>query len=317
MTTIPRFVPPGGELQSIVIRCFQSRFLLTPCPRVNQLIVGALARAQERTGVKVFHAVFLSNHAHLLVEVKDARQRAEFMHFADTNIAREVGGFHGWSGKFWAERYSPSIVSLEETCQISALRYLLSQSVKEHLVEQIREWPGLHTGALVAAGLPVKGVWVDRTGLYKARRTAKGRARVRPSDFEHQVELELSPLPCWADLPATRQRELLCELIQEVEQDAASERRSLKLARPLGRARILSQQPTHRPSKTAKSPARWIYAASQEMKQQYIEALKIFHRAYRQAAERLKAGVLDAVFPDGCFPPPRRFVEMEPVVPGT
>lgn len=308
MAKIARFVPPGGEVQSIVIRCFQSRFLLRPSDRVNELIVGVLARAQERTGVKVFHTVFLSNHAHLLVEVADARQRAAFMHFVNTNVAREIGPLHSWSGKFWQGPYLPSIVAPEEAAQVSALRYLLAQGVKEHLVAKVNEWPGLHTGSLALHSDRVSGVWVDRTGLYYARRTIKGRKNLRPEDYEHEVQLVLSPLPCWSHLSVADQRARLRELILEIEEAAAAERRLQNLLRPLGRWKILHQNPRQRPQKTKKSPGRFIYAASQELRQRYLDALKLFHQAYRQAAALLRSGFLEVQFPEGCFPPPRPFV---------
>ena len=34
----------------------------------------------------------------------------------------------------------------------------------------------------------------------------------------------------------------------------------------------------------------------------------LFERAYREAAEKLKAGDLNAAFPSGCFPPPMPFI---------
>lgn len=309
MSTKPRFIPPDGHLQSVTIRCLQGRFLLKPSARANQLIVGVLAKAQARTGVKVFHAVFLSNHAHLFVEAQDARQLAQFMHFVDTHIAIEMGRLYGWKGKFWAGRYDAAIVAPEAGALFTTLRYLMAQSVKEHLVERVEQWPGVHTGALRFAGDRVPGIWVDRTGFSKARRTGKGREEVREADFEDQVELVLSPPPCWADLPEPEQLARLRELVEEVEAAAAAERRAKRLSKPVGRERILCQDPHHRPSEMKTGRRKLVYAASQELRRRYVDAYRIFLAAYRLAAERLRSGVMDVVFPDGCFPPARPFVE--------
>ncbi len=310
MSTIPRFVPPGGELQSISIRCFQGRFLLKPSQRANDLIVGVLAKAQRRTGVKVFHVAFLSNHAHLLIEVEDALQRARFMAFVNSNVAKELGRLHAWNGRFWAERYAASMVTRDEETQLYTLRYLLAQGVKENLVEKVGDWPGVHTGALRFAGDRVQGIWVDRTGFYKARRTIKGRKEAREADFEEKVELVLSPLPCWAELSEEEHLARLRQLVAEVEAEAEAERRSAHALRPPGPRRILQLAPHHRPEKLKKSRLKLVYAMSDEVRRPFLEAFRLFHQAYREAAERLKAGVWDVVFPAGCFPPPRLFVHL-------
>ena len=39
----------------------------------------------------------------------------------------------------------------------------------------------------------------------------------------------------------------------------------------------------------------------------FWEAYSLFYAAYREAAEKLKAGDLSAAFPDGSFPPPLPF----------
>src|SRR3954464_11201076 len=53
----------------------------------------------------------------------------------------------------------------------------------------------------------------------------------------------------------------------------------------------LAQNPLRRPKKTKKSPAPAFHAYA------------LFVAAYRDAAEKLRAGVRNVVFPDGCFPP--------------
>jgi hypothetical protein len=66
------------------------------------------------------------------------------MQYVNSNIAREVGDLVGWSGPFWARRYTAIVTSNEEAAQVERFRYILSHGVKENLVERVLDWPGVH-----------------------------------------------------------------------------------------------------------------------------------------------------------------------------
>ena len=84
---------------------------------------------------------------------------------------------------------------------------------------------------------------------------------------------------------------------------AATLRQSRTGARPLGREAVLQQEPHHRPARIKKSPAPFVHAISKTVRRELWEAYSWVVAAYRTAAERLRAGDRDAVFPLGCFPP--------------
>lgn len=113
------YVPSPGQTVLVSVRCFQARFLLRPSERVNKLILGVLAKAQEKYQVPIFAPSFLSNHGHLLAWFRDAEHQAKFMHFVDGNIAREVGRHHRWKGKFWDQPFSSSLVADDEAWQVT------------------------------------------------------------------------------------------------------------------------------------------------------------------------------------------------------
>ena len=94
-----------------------------------------------------------------------------------------------------------------------------------------------------------------------------------------------------------------------LEADAAAERR-LTGREPLGAEAIVKQDPQTRPEKLKKSPAPLFHAASKEARQGLRAAYGLFLAAFREAAERLKAGDRLARFPNGCFPPALPFVGM-------
>ena len=76
----------------------------------------------------------------------------------------------------------------------------------------------------------------------------------------------------------------------------------------MGAAAILSKDPHHRPKTQTRSPAPLFHAFSAAARRELWEAYRLFVGAFRQAAEKLKAGNRDAVFPLGSFPPALPFV---------
>jgi REP element-mobilizing transposase RayT len=158
MPRLLRFIPPGGALVEVTTRTFQGRFLLTPGPALNRIIVGALARASRRHEVKVVAAAFVSNHFHLAVWVEDAEQLTAFMTLFNSKLAREVARLTGWTDKVWSRRYQAIVVSQEEGAQVDRLRYILAHGCKEGLVARLAEWPGVHAAAAILSGTPLEGV---------------------------------------------------------------------------------------------------------------------------------------------------------------
>jgi hypothetical protein len=129
-----RFVPEDGGLVEVTCRTIQARFLLRPSSVLNEMIVGALGRAQQLYGVTCHWVVCLSNHYHALLSVNDAEQLARFMDYVNSKVAREVADLVDWPDKVWARRYQSIPVSSEEKAQVGRLRYLASHGVKEGLV---------------------------------------------------------------------------------------------------------------------------------------------------------------------------------------
>lgn len=308
-----RFVPHDGGLYEVTQRCLQGRHLLAPSPRFNRIVKGILARAQQRFGMVVVDATFLSNHYHLLLQVEDTQQLAGFMNYLSSNLALEAGRIHGWRGKFWARPYRSILVAGDEASQVARLRYLIANGCKENLVARPRDWPGLQAAGLVLEGPVHEGLWIDRTALCKARRR-QGGDTVQVKDFEQEETLELSPLPCWAHLAWSEYQERVRDLVREVEQETAARHRR-EGTRPLGRRAVLKQDP-HRPSappRTGRLPL--IHAVSRIVRETFTASYRAVLRAYRKASALLRSGDLDAEFPGGTFPPGLAFVPHE-VLPG-
>ncbi len=283
----------------VTSRTIQSRFLLRPSPELNEIIVGALGRAQELYPVNLCGAAFLSNHYHLLLWVPDAKRLADFMGHFNSNLAREVGRRTRWGDKIWSRRYQSIAVSGEEAAQIDRMKYLLSNGVKEGLVRKPEDWPGVSSVRALRDGAPLRGYWFDRTKEYAARNQNKEFGRL---DFATEYQLELVRLPCWQHLSEATFRERIRGLLREIEEEGAKRREESGIE-PLGASAILKQHPESRPVNTKKSPAPLFHAATRKVREQMWEAYAMFLASFRDAAEKWRAGDRTAQFPAGSFPP--------------
>jgi hypothetical protein len=301
-----RYIPERGALVEVTCRTIQARFLLRPSPALNEIVIGVLGRAQRRYEVACHAVVFASNHWHGLFTVDDASKLVGFMNFAASKLAREVARLHEWPDKVWSRRYQAIVVSDEEAAQAGRLKYLLSHGVKEGLVEKAIEWPGVHCVRAILEDEPLQGIWYDRTKEYAARNRGETFERLKYATVE---ELHLSPLPCWADLPPGVYKQQVAELIEDSEQEAATELKKQN-RQPLGVRAVLRQQPHARPNRAKKSPAPLIHAATQAMRKAFWTAYSAFVAAFRDAAELLKGGDRLAKFPVGSFPPRLPFVSL-------
>ena len=285
-------------------RTVQSRLLLAPRAHVRETVLGVLARAKRLYPLKLVCFAFASNHYHLLLEVEDAGAMAAFMGYLNSNLARELGRLVDWKEKFWGRRYQHIVVSDEEEVQVARLRYVLSHGTKEGLVGSPREWPGAHAVHALLTGDPMEGTWHDRTQEYRYRLRGK---EPEPGQFATVETLTLDPLPCWKHLPPEEYRRRIAELVAEIEEEArvAGEAKGVE---PLGADAVRRQQPHTRPNRTKKSPAPLFHTASKKAYLNLREAYSRFVAAFRDAAEKLKAGDRTVAFPDGSFPPAAPFV---------
>jgi len=220
---------------------------------------------------------------------------------ADREVQTRFSQDNLLSSRLWERRYQHIIVSDEPEAQIRRLKYLLSQGVKEGLVRSPEDWPGVHCVSHLLGGQDqVKGgVWRDQTAEYKARRAGKV---LSLEDFLYEEWVLLRPIPCWEHLSRVERCGQLKELLREIE-DMARQRREETGRAPLGRKRILMQVPHYKPEKMERSPAPAFHAVAREHYRKLREMYGAFLEEYRNAADKLKEGVISVVFPAGCFPP--------------
>jgi REP element-mobilizing transposase RayT len=299
-----RYVPQSRTLVSITNRTIQGRYLLTPGLTFNDLLLGILGKTQRIREMDIAAVTVLSNHFHLLLIVDDAQEVAGFMRDLQSTLAREVNRLTGWKGPVFEHRYGMTVVTGEESAQVERLKYVLANGVKENLVERVCEWPGVHSAEALMHGAPLQGHWFDRTRQHAAKNQGE---ELRRDQYVFAESVVLSPIPCWAHLPADRYRERIKTLVEEVEVDAARARQQSG-AKVLGAKAILAQDPQTRPDSVACSPAPLVHAATKAARKMFYAIYAEFVSVFRAAAEALRQGRRDVSFPAGCFPPALPFV---------
>jgi len=290
-----RYLPDDEHLVEVTCRVIQRRFLLRPSPRLNAIIIGALARFQRRHRMKICGFVYLSNHCHLLLRPESVEQLAAFLRDVSSKIAREAGKLHDWREKLWGRRYTDIVVSHEPEAQVARLRYLLEQGCKERLVASPRHWPGATSAHALLSGRILEGIWIDRTEQYRARERREPNPEAA---FTATHRLELSPLPCWDELAPVQREAKVRAIVREIE----SEMEGVEV---LGKRAICQQHPHDRPaSRPRRTPAPRFHAVAAQVRRALEIAYHLFRITYQQAAEDWRAGKR-AAFPAGCFAPTR------------
>src|SRR5262245_54519809 len=299
-----RFVPEGGALVEVTCRTIHSRFLLRPGPVLNEIVIGVLGRAQRMYPTRVCGYVFASNHLHLILDVDDAGQLVRFMRYVNSNLARKVGRLVGWRDKIWSRRYQAIVISAEESAQRERLRYCLAHGVKENLVERVEQWPGVHCAQSLLTGAPAVGYWFDQTQEYAARRRGEKFDRLRYASREILV---LSPLPCWKHLSEEVRRQLVIEMIADIETEAALHRRQSG-SQVLGASAVRGQHPFDRPKRPKKSAAPLFHVVNKRVRLELWAGYAWFVAVFREDSAKLRSGDRLARFPAGSFPPALPFV---------
>ena len=301
----PRYFRPR-TLVEVTCVTFQNRYLLRPSEPLDDLFVGVLGRAQRKYDMRIVCVTVMSSHWHALMVPEDPKHLADFMCFVNTNLSKEIGRLHRWSGSLYADRYHDIPISDEEGAQIRRLKYCLANGVKELLVDRVRQWPGVHSAEALLEGATMSGHWYNRTREYAARQL-RGERDVRAEDFATEEHLELSPLPCWAHLPKDEYRRRVADLVTEIEEEGAQERQRTGKA-SLGVEKILAADPHYRPDTVEKSPQPRFHTAAAEVFELMLEVWREVITAFREASARLLSGERFYEFPEGTFPPHLPFV---------
>lgn len=207
-----RFIPEGGALVEVTCRTIHGRFLLCPGAELNEIVVRILGACSADMGGRGLRLCVPVQPLSPSAVGEGRQQLGGFMNLFNSKLAREVGRLTGWKEKIWSRRYQAIVVSSEEAAQVERLRYVLSNSCKEGLVERPGDWPGAHAVDALLKGTSLEGTWFDRTQECSARRRGEDFDRLK---FTTSETVTLIPLPCWEGLSPEAWRARIADLVAE------------------------------------------------------------------------------------------------------
>ena len=135
----PELYTHASRVYFMTIRAYKNQSPFTR-DELNQLVLDALRKEQERQNCAVFTYCLMPDHLHFLVSPR--RNGISVLTFTDqykgktTNRSWSVG----WQGKLWQPRYYDHIVRAEENLRAIA-EYILENPVRRALVEHVEDWP--------------------------------------------------------------------------------------------------------------------------------------------------------------------------------
>ncbi len=296
----PLRVPRPAGLYEVTTRITGDELLMRPDERVNAIILGVLAKAQAYADIDIHSFVFMSNHYHILLTANDGQQLSMFMQYLNSNIAKKLNDHLGRKGTFWERRFRALAVSEDEATARWRLRYILTHGVKECLVGRVEDWPGASSLPWMKDAKRLVGIWTDFTARSRARRR-KNYVEV-PGAFDVELEVRLSPMPCWRDKPERYWRRLVAN---DVERRVVKLRKAMRVDKrvPMGREAVLSQSPFTRVS-SPRRPAPPLLSLDAQWTQRTLEELREVRAAYAEASERFRSGEHAVPFPAGMMRPP-------------
>ena len=299
-----------GVPYHIISKTLRGEFLLVPKKHTASLTAGVVAKAQANwPGVRLYGYAFMSNHFHLMVSGESAEISA-FVGFIKREISRRLGQKYNLSGALWHSRFLSTALPTPES-QEQCLAYILSQGVKENLVEHPSQWPGLHCAKALLNGAVDEGGWFNGTGYGEAKRNQERSVRrgaVRKSEFYQTLLIELTPIGAWSHFDKPTQQQRAEELVGEIVAEAAAKRKEEGIG-VVGRKKVIRMSISKRvPPPTPpwwQERRRQITAwakMSDALTQEYLRLYWGFQEAFRAASDCLKA-LEEPSFPEGCWLP--------------
>ena len=140
--TLPRQVVPG--FHTITRRCTQQQFLLRPDAETNAAFEYCLAEAAVRFGIVVLATNVDSNHHHTTIFDAVGNYPAFVEHFHKL-VAKVQNALRRRRENFWSSEQVCVVHSVTPTDVMNQLVYVLTNPVKDHLVDRVRRWPGVNS----------------------------------------------------------------------------------------------------------------------------------------------------------------------------
>ena len=282
--TAPREILPG-QFYLITRRCTQRQFLLTPCPRTNEIVRYALASAAKDTGIQLHAVCFMSNHWHGVVSDPEARL-PKFLEQLHRLIARAQNAWLGRRENFWSSERTSVVRLLTDADVLEKMAYTIANPTSAMLVQFPSEWPGvLLRWSNATRDVEMPDVFFDKSGDLPKSISLD---LVRPAIFDHLTDEQLAQT-------LDDELEVLVKRAHSVAVEAG--------LRFVGAKAVLEQSFDSKP-RTEEPLGRLnprLAAKSSAVRVLAIQKMRHFVRAYRAAWVRWRDGIREVLFPAGTY----------------
>lgn len=294
----PHFIR-SRELVEITMRTREGRSLLRPTSAMTLSILGVLARCLALFDVQLHAFVFLSNHGHLIASVADAWHSSSFIRTLKRSTALAIQRHTGWTREVWEPRTRP-IPILDNGASLGRFVYVLSNGVKEGLVDSPLDWPGATSARALVTGEPI----VAPAWRPAPRHPGVEPAGVRVAPIEEPQTIELAPLPMWLAQSADERRRSMRGLVASVVEHGLE----VRDGRPsLGVRAILDVDP-FAPIDLVRTPPPIAHFTDPEVYRSYLAERAAFRNAFHVANGALTEKPPATTFPPGSFMPSLGYV---------
>jgi len=283
----PRPVLPN-KTYLVTRRCLLRHFLLLPSPAVNATFLYCLACAAKLFSVEIHAFCVLSNHFHIVLTDTRGNLPA-FMQWFDGTIARCLNAYYERGEYFWAPGTYSRVELVDPEDILAKMVYTLTNPVAAGLVPEGKAWPGLRSGTLEKGP---QRITAEMPGFFFRKE----------GELKESVELVVKLPDAVARLQDAASGPLLREAVLEREREIRNqfqrEGRRFK-----GRQALFVQKPTDLPgSEEARGKLNPQVAARDKWRRiERLQLIKEFLLQYREAYEKLKAGIREVIFPAGTY----------------
>ncbi len=190
----------------------------------------------------------------------------KFVGWLSREISVRVGALVRWRGSFFERRYDAAPV-LDEDALVQRIRYLRQHGVKEGLVREADEWPGLTL---------IPELHHGQRRLFRFESKTQGVVESLPV-------LTSAPVG-WETTPKAQLRERFAQIAREATEAARRERGDSPY---LGAQRIVAQDPQQTPAHVARSPRVRCFASTQQKRADYGSRYREFVAGLRGSYDSL------------------------------
>jgi putative transposase len=272
------------------------QFLLRPDAVVNQVMLFCLFYAAKECDVLVHSVMVESNHFHAVITDVFGKL-PKFMHRFDMLSAKCL--IMHWEKQYpelylaqiWSTAKYNAVVLPNANAVINAIAYDATNPIKDGLVKDFRDWPGLKSrpGNWLHAAQPV-------------RRPA-GLAFKDSNPKDRKVKVQYVVPPALRDRPVQRAVDDVHARIRDVTASIRKERALLGKSF-LGAKAVTNMSPFDSPSTPRiKGKLTPTFAAGGDtaLLKEGLKRVRAFRQSYRDCIQRFLAGARDVVFPAGTY----------------